>query len=113
LFLQFDVPLEGGDEFARQQLNRPVILVHAQHPAFACCWFSRPIDLGDESGNPAIWMLEKTARDAWFLCLRRVSGELAAYQLKSKSGKFPIKLKKGKTTREFKWPTSITISQGG
>jgi hypothetical protein len=113
LILQLDAPLEGGKDFARQQLNRPVLLIYAQDPAFACCWFSRPIDLGDESGNPAFWMLQKTARDSWFLCLRRVSGQLAAYNLKSKSAPFPIKLKKGQTTKVLKWPRTITISQGG
>jgi hypothetical protein len=113
LALQLDAPLEGGKEFARQQLNKQVFLISAQHPAFACCWFSRAIDLGDECGNPAFWMLQKTARDTWSLSFRRVSGALAVYNLKSKSNQFPIKLKKGKTSRDFKWPATITIRQGG
>jgi hypothetical protein len=112
LALQLDAPLEGGKASARQQLNRPVLLIYAQDPAFACCWFSRPIDLGDDGGNPAFWMLQKTASDTWFLCLRRVSGELAAYNLKAKNKPFPIQLKKGKTGKDFKWPATITISQG-
>lgn len=113
LTLHLDVPVEGGNEPGRQQLNRAALLIHAQDPAFACCWFSRAIDLGDESGNPAFWMLQKTAIDTWFLCLRRVSGQMAAYHLKSKIKHFPIKLKRGHTTKEFKWPTTITISHGG
>ena len=51
--LCFDTPLEGGNAIGRQQLNRPTPLIHAQSTAFACCWFSQAIDLGDESGNPA------------------------------------------------------------
>ncbi|HVA46293.1 MAG TPA: hypothetical protein VNH11_07960 [Pirellulales bacterium] len=89
------------------------MLIYAQDPAFACCWFSRAIDLGDESGNPAFWMLQKTAKDKWSLCLRRVSGQLAAYEVKAKSNGFPIKLKKGKTTKDFKWPATITIGPQG
>jgi hypothetical protein len=112
LALQLDAPLEGGKEVARQQLNKQVLLIAAQHPSFACSWFSRAIDLGDERGNPAFWMLQRIARDAWLLCFRRVSGDLAVYNLKSKSNRFPLKLKKGKTSRDFKWPATITISQG-
>lgn len=112
LTLHFDVPLEGGREFARQQLNRPTILIHAQDAAFACSWFSRAIDLGDESGNPAFWMLQKIALNEWFLSLRRVSGEMATYHLESKSKHLPVKLKRGRTTKEFHWPSTITISHG-
>jgi hypothetical protein len=112
LTLQLDASLQGGSELGRQQLNRPALLIHAQDPSFACCWFSRAIDLGDESGNPAYWMLQKTAIDTWSLCLRRVSGEMAVYHSNSKNGRFPIKFKKGRTTRDFKWPAHITISHG-
>jgi hypothetical protein len=112
LTLQVNVPLEGGHEFGRQQLNRPALLIHAQDATFACSWFSRAIDLGDESGNPAFWMLQKIARDEWLLSLRRVSGEMANYHLESKSQHFPIKLKRGRTTREYVWPPTITISHG-
>ena len=110
--LRFDAPLEGGNETGRHQLNRPTLLIHAQDPAFACCWFSRAIDLGDECGNPAFWMLQKTANDEWLLCLRRVSGQLVAYHLKSKSSSFSLTLKKGEATKDFKWPRSITICAG-
>jgi hypothetical protein len=113
LTLQLDAPLQGGLPAGRQQLNRPTLLIHAQDAAFVCCWFSRAIDLGDEGGNPAFWMLQKTARDTWLLCLRRVSGQLAAYHLKAKAARFPIKLKRGVVTKEFKWPPTITIDQGG
>ena len=113
LHLQLDAPAKGGTAAGREQLNRPVLLIHAQDPAFACCWFSRAIDLGDESGNPAFWMLQKTAKDIWALYLRRVSGEIAAYHLKTKTKHFPIKMKKGRVTKEFQWPKTITISQGG
>jgi hypothetical protein len=113
LTLQLDAPLKGGNEFGRQQLNRPALLIHAQDPAFACCWFSRAIDLGDEYGNPAFWMLQKTASDTWSLFLRRVSGEIAAYHLQSKIKHFPIQLKKDKTTKDFEWPSTITISHSG
>lgn len=113
LTLELEAPVSGVNEFGCEQLSRPTLLIHAQDSAFACCWFSRAIDLGDESGNPAYWMLEKTAKDKWSLCLRRVSGQLAAYELKSKSSGFPIKLKKGKTTKDFKWPATITIGPRG
>jgi hypothetical protein len=113
LNLQVDAPLQGGSEPAREQLNRPTLLIHAQDAAFVCCWFSRAIDLGDDSGNPAFWMLQKTAADTWFLCLRRVTGQMAAYHLKSKIKDFPIKLKKGQVGKEFKWPATITIDNAG
>jgi hypothetical protein len=113
LSLQLHPHLKGGPSTARERLNRPALLIHAQDPNFACCWFSRAIDFGDESGNPAYWMLKKTAMDTWFLCLQRVSGEVAAYHLKTKNKDFPIKLKKGRVSKEFKWPPTITISYSG
>jgi hypothetical protein len=113
LTLHLNAPLEGGLEAGRQQLNRPAILIHAQDAAFACCWFSRAIDLGDESGNPAFWVLQKTAMDTWLLSLRRVSGEIASYRLKTKDKGLPIQLKKGRTTRDFRWPATITVRQRG
>ena len=111
LNLRLDAPVTGGTS-ACDQVTRPALLIHGQDASFACCWFSRAIDFGDESGNPAFWMLQKTATDTWFLCLRRVSGEVAAYHLKSKKkDSFPIKLKRGRVNREFKkWPPTITIS---
>jgi hypothetical protein len=114
LTLRLDTPITGGPTAGRDRLNHPTLLIHAQDKHFACCWFSRAIDLGDESGNPAFWMLEMTARHTWFLCLRRVSGEVAAYHFKSKNKHaFPIKLKKGRTNKEFKnWPRTITVSLG-
>ena len=113
LTLHLDFPIECDNQSTCRQLNRPTPLIHAQDPAFACSWFSRAIDLADDGGNPAFWMLQKTALDTWTLYLRRVSGQLAVYQLKSKIKHFPIQLKKGRATKEFNWPSTITISQGG
>jgi hypothetical protein len=110
--LHLDAPVEGGDEFGRRQLNQPVLLINAQDRAFECCWFSQAIDLGDESGIPGYWMLQKTAKDTWSLCLRRASDKTAIYNLKSRAKYFPIKLRRGKTTKEFKWPTTMTVSLG-
>jgi hypothetical protein len=108
LKLQLDTPVEGTGS---AQLNKPTLLIHAQDANFRCCWFSRAIDFGEESGNLAFWMLRKTAMDTWFLCLRRVSDEVAAYHLKTKNQSFPIKLKRGRVNKEFKkWPRTITIS---
>jgi hypothetical protein len=87
-------------------------LVHSRDPRFVCCWFGQAIDLGDASCDPAYWMLQKTALDAWFLCLRRVGHELAAYHLTDiKNHRFPVRLKRGRAGKEFKkWPRTITIS---
>jgi hypothetical protein len=110
LRLHLSPPVQGGTVAANYQVNQPTLLIHAQDPNFACCWFSRAIDL-EETGNPAFWMLQKTASDTWFLCLRRVSGELAAYHLKTTKHSFPIKLKRGHVGKEFKkWPLTIAIS---
>jgi hypothetical protein len=95
----------------REQLNRDILLTRSPDPNFACCWFSRPLDLGADGGDPTFWMLQKTARDRWLLCLKRVSGELAAYHLKTSKHAFPISLKKGRVTKEFtNWPGNITVS---
>lgn len=111
LTVRFDAPLKGGTESARLKLNQPAKLTHAHDPSFACCWFSRIIDLGEDGENPACWMLQKKDKETWTLCLRRVSGELAEYRIKSKAREFPVKLKKqGRSSREFKWPASVTIS---
>jgi len=112
LNLQLDSPV-SGDVSGCGQVNRPALLIHAQGEQFASCWFSRAVDFGDESGNPAFWMLEKTAMDTWSLFLRRVSGDVAAYHLKiKKNDSFPIKLKRGVVSKELKkWPRTITISQ--
>jgi hypothetical protein len=91
-------------------LNQPTLLIHARG-TFVCCWFSRAIDFGDESGNPAFWMLQKTATDRWFLCLRRLTGDVAAYHLKTKNQGFPVKLKRGRVSKEFKWPPTITVQE--
>lgn len=119
LILKLDSELTGYHEFAQRQLNRPALLIYAQDAAYACCWFSRAIDLGDEAGNPATWMLQRFARNKWQLALRRVSGEIAAYQLESQQKlqpqhqQFPITLKRRHTTADFEWPRTITISQRG
>jgi hypothetical protein len=112
LNLRFDAPFVCGDDFIRHQMNRPALLIHAQDPSFGTCWFSRAIDFGDESANPGYWMLQKTDLETWVLSLRRVSGEMATYHVKSKAKLFPITLKQSKANNEFKWPSTITISQG-
>ena len=113
LSLRLDTPVEGGSVSGREQLNRDTLLIRSQDPNFECCWFSRPLDFSADSGNPAFWMLQKTARDTWLLSLRRVSGEVASYHLNTKNKGFPIKLQKGRTTRDFQWPRTITIRQRG
>jgi hypothetical protein len=111
LSLRLDTPVEGGTAAAREQLNGDTLLIRAQDPNFACCWFSRPLDFGVASGNPAFWMLQKTARDTWLLCLRRITGEVAAYQLKTGKHGFPITLKRGRVSKEFtNWPPTVTVS---
>jgi hypothetical protein len=94
-------------------LNRPTVLLHAEDADYAGYWFSRAIDLGDDGGNPAFWMLRKTARDTWSLSLRRGKGEVAAYRAKTKIRQaFPIKLTRIRTKAAFKeWPSTITISE--
>jgi hypothetical protein len=111
LTLKLDSPIEAGTSPACDRLNRPALLVHSHDPRFVCCWFGQAIDLGDDSCDPAYWMLQKTALDTWFLCLRRVDHELAAYHLRAiKHHRFPIKLKRSRAGKEFKkWPRTITI----
>jgi hypothetical protein len=110
LSLRLDTPVKGGTAAGREQLNRDTLLIRAQDPNFTCCWFSRPLDFGVDSGNPAIWMLQKSTRDTWLLCLRRITGEVAAYHLKTGKAGFPITLKKGRVSKEFtNWPRSITV----
>jgi hypothetical protein len=110
LSLHLDAPVEGGTPAGRDQLNRATLLIRAEDPNFACCWFSRPLDLGVASGNPAYWMLQKTARDLWLLCLRRITGDVAVYNLKTNKPGFPITLKRGRVSKEFtNWPRTITV----
>jgi hypothetical protein len=111
LSLRLDAPVMGN-AMACDQVNRPTLLIRAQVADFANCWFSQAIEFADDSGNPAFWMLQKTAMDTWRLCLRRVSGELATYHFKAKKNdSFPIKLKKLSANSEFaQWPRTITIS---
>jgi hypothetical protein len=111
LNLHFDTRIDGGTAVAREQLNRDTLLIRAQDPNFSHCWFSLPLDFGAASGNPAFWMLEKTARDTWLLSLRQSSGDVAAYHLKTKKDAFPITLKKDRVSKEFtNWPGTITVS---
>jgi hypothetical protein len=111
LSLHLDTPVQSGTAAGREQLNRDTLLIRSQDPNFACCWFSYPLDFGVASGNPAFWMLQKTARDTWLLCLRRITGEVAAYNLKTGKHGFPITLKKGRVSKEFtNWPRTITVS---
>ena len=105
----FEQPVAGGPVAARCVLDRPISLIHSQDLAAAGCWYSRPLDLGDESGDPAYWTLERTPRDIWNLCLRRATGEVVSFRVKAKSPKFPIVLRKHDSTAEFGWPQTITI----
>jgi hypothetical protein len=111
LSLQLDTRLQDGSSNVTDAMTRPVPLLHSQHRSYPCCWFSPPLDAADAGGNPAYWMLQKTANDTWSLILRRVSHELAKYHLKSKdSHRFPIKLKRVSVSKDFKnWPATITI----
>jgi hypothetical protein len=115
LLLQLDTEIVADTTAASELLNRSTLLIHSQDHNFAGCWFSRPIDLSADGGNPAFWMLQKTAAGACNLVLRRVSGELATYHKKTpkKNGSFPIRLtfqKKGSGGKKFKkWPKSVTI----
>ncbi len=111
LTLQLGHCVEAGTCPACDRLNRPALLVHSRDPQFVCCWFGQAIDVGDDSCDPAYWMLQKTALDTWFLCLRRVGQELAVYHLRAiKKHRFPIELKRGRVGKEFtKWPQTITI----
>jgi hypothetical protein len=110
LRLHLDTPVEGGTAAGREQLNCDTLLIRAQDPNFPCCWFSRPLDFGVASGNPAFWMLQKTAQDTWLLALRRITGEVAAYHLKTRQHGFPITLKRGRVSKEFtNWPRTSTV----
>jgi hypothetical protein len=111
LSLHFDTPIHGGTAAACEQLNQDTLLIRTQDPNFDCCWFSLPLDFGAAGDNPAYWMLQKTARDTWLLSLRRSSSDMAAYHLKTNKHAFPIALKKGRVSEEFKnWPRTITVS---
>jgi hypothetical protein len=110
LSLHLDMPVEGGIATGREQLNQDILLIRPQDPNFAGCWFSRPLDFASAKGNPAFWMLEKTGRHTWLLCLRRGKGEVAAYHLNTRRDAFPITLKKGRVSKEFtNWPRTITV----
>ncbi|HZV08073.1 MAG TPA: hypothetical protein VE999_23525 [Gemmataceae bacterium] len=107
LSLRLDTPVEGVSE----QLNQDTLLIRSPDPNFGYCWFSRPFDFGADRDNPAFWMLQKTARDKWVLCLRGSGGDMAAYHLKTTKHAFPITLKKDRASKEFaNWPRSITVS---
>ena len=95
LTLRFDLPLERGNESVRRQLNQSVSLIHAQDPAFACCWFSRAIDLGDESGDPVFWMLEWTAADSWRLYPAPQGGRNGDLSPQIEDWAFPDQAEKG------------------
>jgi hypothetical protein len=111
LSFQLATPVDGGTAVGRELLNRDTVLIRAQDPNYACCWFSPPLDLSVAGGNPAIWMLQKTARDTWLLCLRRITGEVAAYNLTTSKHGFPITLKRGRVSKEFtNWPKTITVN---
>jgi hypothetical protein len=110
LSVHLDAPVTGGTAAGCEQLNRGALLIRAQDPNFACCWFSRPLDFGAARGEPAFWVLQKTARDRWLLCLRRGSGDVAEYHLKTRKHAFPIALKRGRVSREFAdWPGTVTV----
>jgi hypothetical protein len=113
LNLRLGTSIKGGSSAAGGRLHRTTRLIHAQDSKFPSCWFSRAIDLGNNDGTPAFWILKKTAMDTWLLRLRRGSADVAAYHLKTKNKhSFPIKLKMRRTTKEFtQWPSMITISE--
>jgi hypothetical protein len=104
--------LTDGKGAGSAQLNQPTTLVHSNDFSYRCCWFSSAIDFGDNSGNPAYWMLQKTAVGAWSLYLRRVSNQVAHYSA-SRKNDFPMKLNRKTVDKEFKnWPLTIKISPG-
>jgi len=112
LLLRFDTAAQADSPTAGEQLNRPVLLIHSQDHNFPWCWFSRPIDLSPGSGNPAFWMLKWSSPDTWTLYLRRFSGDLATYRVRTRQrGRFPLRL--GLTSRDSghleKWPRTVTI----
>jgi hypothetical protein len=112
LCLNLDAPVTGGTAVAREQLNRPTVLIHSPDPAFASSWFSQGMDLGDSGAEPAYWMLQKAGKARWSLCLRRSSGDIVKYDLTTQKKSFPIKLKNGRVAHKFQWPRSVTIRQG-
>jgi hypothetical protein len=112
LKLRLGASTRGGNA-ARAGLNPPTPLLHAQDADFTGWWFSCAMDLGDDSRNPAFWMLRKTAMDTWRLSLCRGKGELAAYRAKTSIRKaFPIKLRRIRAIGKLKdWPSTITVSE--
>jgi hypothetical protein len=111
LTLQLETLLKPGSSNVADAMQQPVPLFHSQNRTYPCCWFSQPLDAADAGGNPAYWILQKIADNTWSLILRRVSHELAKYQLTSKdSHRFPIKLTRVKVSKDFKnWPPTITV----
>jgi len=113
LVLQLDVTRAAAFGAACDMLCRPTPLIYSQDRNFPWCWFSRPIDISPESGNPAFWMLKWTPPDTWTLYLRRFSGDLATYFMKTrKKGVFPLRLALSRrNSREYdKWPKIVTIN---
>jgi hypothetical protein len=113
LRLSLDTPMSGKKSAAGDAAQESTLLIHALDPNFAGCWFSRAIHLSAKRGNPAYWILKKTARDRWHLCLRRARGELVAYELKTRKHSFPLRLEKARTRNTSRqWPATVTISCG-
>src|SRR5262245_18823915 len=112
LQLRLGAAINGGSA-AGESLHQPTQLLHAQEVDFAGCWFSPAIHLGDKNGNPAFWMLRKTATDTWQLSLRLGSAVVAAYRAKTKSKRTSsITLKMVRANNKFKqWPATVTISE--
>jgi hypothetical protein len=106
-----DQPTSGGRAAKRREFEQPISLIHSQDLAAPGRWYSGAIDLGDASGDPAFWMLERTSKDSWQFCLRRITGEIASFKAKSKSAKFPLVLSRQNATGRFRWPKSVTIRQ--
>jgi hypothetical protein len=113
LQLRLGAAIKGRNSAAGESLHRPTQLLHAQEADFAGCWFSPAINVGDENGNPAFWMLRKTATDTWQLSLRRGGAVVAAYRAKTKSHRASsIKLKMVRANNKFtQWPATVTISE--
>jgi hypothetical protein len=110
LQLRLAADVQGG-EGATGKLLTP--LLHSQEVDFEGCWFSPAVRLGDNNGNPAFWMLRKTATDTWQLSLRRGNAVVAAYRAKTKGNHVSsIRLKMVRAKNRFKqWPATVTISE--
>ncbi|MBS0262994.1 MAG: hypothetical protein JSS02_13700 [Planctomycetes bacterium] len=91
--------------------NLPVALYHSQDVTAAGCWYSQPLDLGDEIGDPAFWKLERTSKGHWELSVSRAGTVLARYELPSKSVEFPLVLTRVGAAQGARWPRTLTVGR--